>query len=103
MVEQQSAPAVQDEPTALQPPLPGIAAQLLPGPPSVEKPAQLRVQQSAPEVQVVPMFLHWVLEQLPAVQTLVQHSVEVAQLAPAPLQKLCWVHRPLALQKPEQH
>ena len=95
LVEQQLAPAVQAWPTALHPGPPEIAAQVVP--------AQLRVQHSAPPAQVAPTSLHWVVEQLPEVHRLVQHSVDEVQLLPAGLQKLCWVQMPLALQKAEQH
>ncbi len=105
LVEQQLAPVVQAWPTALQPVPPTIAAHEAVVPPSVPDPVveQLRVQHSAPVAHEVLTSLHWVAEQLPAVQRLVQHSVEVRQLYPEVLQKLCWVHTPLALQEAEQH
>ena len=103
LVEQQLAPVVQAWPTALQPGPPEIAAQLFPAPPSVFRPAQLRVQHSAPLAQLVPKSLHWVLEHRPLVQLLVQQSVDATQLVPDGWQNDCATQMPLALQDDEQH
>jgi hypothetical protein len=61
---------------------------------AVQVPAlpQVRVQHSAPAAQVAPVLLHCVAEHMPLLQRLLQHCVELLQLAPEPLQKLVALH-----------